>query len=215
MKHLLFLLFLSLGFSNIYCQNKKLQNGIYLTIEDLKSQKPSLLANLNIEKRSKSDKFYTGGSDYRLVSDIDSISKKFIRKNIYCYVEDDSLMINCRNHDRGSYFASCLTNGNFLVFYASETDAKVMSKSLGYTLLFGAIGGAIIGANESDKRYLMVLSIRTGNLRFLTKEYMKERLKDFPDVLIEFNKETNPDTESVLVKYINMLNEKIGFTKIE
>ena len=55
------------------------------------------------------------------------------------------------------------------------------------------------------------MSLRTGNVKLLSKEYLIERLKETPDLLDQFNKETKKDkkSEAILLKYISLLNENL------
>ena len=67
--------------------------------------------------------------------------------------------------------------------------------------MFGAIGGGIAGANAAKKRFLYVLSLRTGNVRELTKEYISQRLKENQESLLEkYNAEKEPKSEEVLLR---------------
>ena len=184
-------------FSGTMAQMNKFPNGIYLSLEQLKNQTPVYDVNLEIIKRFSGDIAMIGGNDYKLESPNDSIEKKYIKKTIYAYVKGDSILLNCFPHKLQIWYARALTSGNFLVFKACMTNKE----ATGVAIFGGVIGGAI----ASGKRYLNVLSLRTGNVRELTKEYLIERLKDKQDLLDQYNLENENDLEEVMIRYVQLL----------
>jgi hypothetical protein len=198
---------------NCFSQEHKFPDGVYLNIEQLKQRTPAFNADLQVIHRTQGDIGFNGGNDYELKSDVDSLDKKYIKKTIYAYVKKDSLFINGIQHQIGTWYALCLTHGIFLTFKGAMSD-KNMNEVSSSGVAFGAIGGAIGGASAAKKRFLYVFSLRTGNVRPLKKEYLTERLKDDATLSDQFNKEKDPDSDSTLVKYINLLNEKIALDSI-
>ena len=71
--------------------------------------------------------------------------------------------------------------------------------------MFGAIGSAL----SATSRYLYVLSLRTGNVRLLTEEYVTNRLKEDPQLLEEYSEERRPDSGATLIKYMNLFNKTL------
>ena len=184
-------------------QVQKFPDGVYLTLKQLQNQTPAFCAKLRVIKRTSGDISMNGGNDYKLESDIDSINKKYIKKVILAYVKDDSIFLNGNYSKLATWYSLCLTKGNFLAFKSYlQSDNAAM-----YGVLFGAIGGAIAGAVDAHKRYLCVLSLRTGNIRQLGKDYLTARLKENPDLLEEFNKERTPVSDSTMLTYIERLNK--------
>lgn len=60
-----------------YAQDKmNYPEGIYMSLEEVKSKTPSVDATLNWEKRSQGDIKMWGGNDYELKCDDKSIKKK-------------------------------------------------------------------------------------------------------------------------------------------
>ncbi len=110
--------------------------------------------------------------------------------------------MNCIDYKLGSGYALALTKGNFLAFHDELTD----SKAVPLALFGGAVGGAIAGSS-----HLYVLSLRTGNVRLLSKEYLIERLRETQTLLDEYNKipKKQKESEEILLKYISLLNEEI------
>ena len=188
---------------NSHAQIKKFPNGIYLNAEQLKNATPEFDADLHVVQRTSGGKMLVGGNDYKLESDVDSLNRKYIRKTIFAYVRKDSIFLNCLDYKLGGGYALTLTKGNFLAFRSELTD----SKAVPLAVFGGAVGGAIAGSSQS----LYVLSLRTGNVRLLSKEYLIERLKENQMLLDQYNKipKKQKEAEEILLKYISSLNEEI------
>lgn len=214
MKNKLFFLVLSCLTINGFAQLQKFPNGVYLSLEQLKKRTPAFDVNFQVIRRTESDIGFNGGNDYEIKSDIDSLNKKFIKKIVFAYVKNDSLYLNCIHYKLSTWYALCMTQGTFLAFKGAMSNDKSSEEVAPYGVLFGAIGGGIAGANAAKKRFLYVLSLRTGNVRLLKKEYLAERLKDNQNLLDRFNNEKDQESESILIKYIDLLNEimLINFT---
>lgn len=182
MKNSVLLFILIFGGNILFAQGTKFPDGVYMNIEQLRSMSPEFNADFKIYKKHFADILITGGNDYVLLSDSNSYHKKLIRKKIFAYVKSDSVLINCFRLKTQKDYALVLSNGNFLVFNQFAQ---------------------ILGSN----RYWYVLSLRTGNLKPLTQEYLSERLKVYENLLEKYNKEKEKENGAVLLKYIQMLNE--------
>jgi hypothetical protein len=198
MKIKLFTSLLLLILNSTFAQVNKFPNGVYLDIEQLKNHSPAYDINFNVIQRTSGDIAMAGGNDYKIESDIDTISKKFLKKMMFAYVKNDSIFLNCIHHKLQTWYALSLTSGNFLAFKGSMTNGE----ATGVALMGGAIGGAI----AAGKRYLYVLSLRTGNVKELTKAYVSERLKEYPVLLEKFNNTGNNNSEAAWIEYLNLLN---------
>jgi hypothetical protein len=183
---------------SIFAQMHKFPNGVYLTKDQLKNQTPAYDINLRVSLRSAGDLFWSGGNDYKLESDIDSLNNKYIRNMIFAYVKNDSIYLNCHQLNLKSGYSLCLTSGNFLAFHATMTNKEYTKAAL--------LGGAIGAAIASDGSHLKILSLRTGNVKPLTKAYLNERIKDHPDLLSAYKDEHEPESEETIIKYVNFLN---------
>ncbi len=146
----------------------------------------------------------SGGNDYRLADIGDSLEKKVLKREVYAFVQNDSLFLNCVHHELGPWYSLVLNRGEFLVFRAAMTGHQ----AAGYAVLGGAIGGAI----AAGKRYLYILSMKTGNSRELTAEYLIARFKDRgkPELLAAFNAEADHERDATLLKYVELLNASLA-----
>jgi hypothetical protein len=191
-----FLLAHAFSLTLVCAQNKPLPNGVYLTIDAFKNKQVSYPVNLSVLNNDEG---------YILKSTIDSIGKKYLQREVFVYVKNDSVFINCHKHNLRTGYSLALTSGAFIVFKSSSKDEKTKL----VPMPMSPMGGGGIGIKFGHKTTgLRVLSLRTGNVKLLTKEYLKERLKEYPILLSAFDTEVDKDGEQTLIKYINLLNEK-------
>jgi hypothetical protein len=185
--------------------------GVYMSLEQFRNRTPQFHANLEVIRRTQSDIAFNGGNDYELKSNNDSLNRSFIKKKMFAYVKNDSIFLNCLNYQLSTWYALILTRGNYMAFKGAMSNSRSSQEVSPYGVMFGAIGGGIAGANAAKKRFLYVLSLRTGNVRELTKEYLIQRLKENQESLLEqYNAEKEPESEEVLLHYINLLNETVS-----
>ena len=182
-------------------QTNKFPDGIYLTLEQLKSRTPAFNTYLLTEKRTVRQITMNGGNEYKLSSRNDSLKESFIKNQIFCYVKDDSIFLNGKPHGFQQWYALSQTSGNFLVF---KSGMAISNYNGG---MGGAIGGAIAGA--SKKKYWYVLSLRTGNIKDFDQDYLVARLQEAPDLLEKYNLEESKDAESVMIQYVQLLNDRM------
>lgn len=118
-------------------------------------------------------------------------------------VHEGQLFISGYQTRKVECFLKCFTKGTFIVY-----NLNTSNKSDDW-LNFEPDSNDSIQPNFK----LYVYSLRTGNSRLLTRAYIEARFADFPDLLSRF-KEENPGTEEpvdeVKIKYINLLNERVG-----
>lgn len=207
-------------------------DGLYYTPEEFLSQEPRFSPKLLLFTRDSGDISFMGGNPFKFSCLDYKVDETDIWKKVLIVKHEGQLYINALLLDRGFGFARCETEGPFIVAYLNlhdYEDRKLTAGSIaGVTggivggALGGVIGGAVVGAiagaitsgiGKSDLHLLYVHSLRTGNSRLLTRAYIEARFADFPDLLSRF-KEENPGTEEpvdeVKIKYINLLNERVG-----
>jgi hypothetical protein len=199
MKHTILLFLLLCIRQGLHAQlTPEFPDGIYLSVEQLKSKTPEFAAKLKITKRTPGDVFWGGGNDFKLESENDSIKPRYIRNKIFAYATNDSIFLNCERNELQRMFALCITRGNFLAFRAGMSSQDAVG--------YGAIGGALLSASLANVRYLYVLSLRTGNARKLDGDYIAGRLEENAGLLAQFEAEKEKESEDVLIRYVNLLN---------
>lgn len=201
MKNLFFtFIFLLQAFLCFSQHSDSIPNGVYLTSEQFKQGKPASNPDLIVSKRSSGDIFMKGGNDFRVKSKNDSINKKFITKEIFAYVKNDSVFLNCgrfKNHLPGyTYCAS--GKGRYFPFQAAMTKQESFS--------IGMLGGALASGLSAKSRYWYILDTETGEAISLNKKNIKKMLKDKPELLEKFEADREKDSDENLLHFVSLLN---------
>lgn len=190
-----------------------LPQGIYLNLEDLKARRPTVQAKLQVSRRSGGDAAMSEGGDYKITDLGDSLAKKFLKREMFAYVSNDSLFLNCERQQLGPWYSLVLNRGEFLVFStAKSSNGAIVTGAMIGGAIGGAVAGAIAGASNADNRQYFILSMSTGNSRTLTKEYLIARFKDRGknDLLAKFNTEPDQDWDFILLRYAELLNASLA-----
>lgn len=190
--------------------------GIYMNLQELKAKSPAKKAKLQVTLRSGGGMAFRGGSDFRISDPSDSLSKKFLNREVFAYVSNDSLFLNCERQELGPWYSLVLIRGEYLVFSTAIAPDGAMGAAVMGGLLGGAVGGAIAGAaagraDPADRQHF-ILSLSTGNSRTLTKEYLIARFKDRgkTELLEKFNAEPDQDWVFILLRYAELLNASLA-----
>lgn len=190
-----------------YAQNKmNYPQGIYMSIEEVNNQTPSMDSRLNWEKRTQGDIKMWGGNDYELTSDDNSIKKKTIKKEIFAYSDGEYMFVNGFKFNLNQGYALVESIGKFLVFKAGiSNDRAQQEMQLGW--MFGGIVGGIQGAYLATLRFPYIVDMESGKLTCVNEEVLTSLLTDYEDLLIDFRAEDNKKCD-VIIKYLNVLNEQ-------
>lgn len=189
-------------FSSIisFGQTSSFPDGVYLNLKQFINRTPAYNSNLTVIKRSSGDIFMVGGNDYKIKSTIDSINKKYITQKIIAYVKNDSVYLNCAPYALQTWFALCnAIKGNYITFKACMSLAAAQNVAM--------YGGGIGSGLAAKKRILYGLDLTTNEVFELKGQNMWIFLKNRPDLLSNFKKESDQDSEQVLIKYINLVNQ--------
>ncbi len=189
-------------------QDDPLPSGIYMDLEELRSRRPSVKVRLQVDRRSDGNVAMSGGNDHKITDPTDSLPKKFLKRDVFAYVSNDSLFLNCERQELGPWYSFVVSRGEFLVFSSPEAGNSGTTAAI----LGGAIGGAIAGATYKPSRPYFIMSMRTGTSRTLTKEYLIARFKDRgkTELLEKYNAEPLQDDNFFLLRYANLLNESLA-----
>lgn len=199
-KIILALLILNSQIDKIQAQKTTFPEGVYLNYEQLKNKTPAYNVNIDVLERSSGEIAMVGGNQYKLESNIDSLSKKYLKKNVYAYVKDSMLYLNCIKFNLQAWYAQGLTNGRYILF----RSAMPVEEAKSY-MMFGAIGGLI----ASGETYLNILDLSTGKAVLVSDKNMALIVSEKKDVEEMYKQETKEakKTEEVVLKYINLMNQ--------
>lgn len=183
--------------------------GWYMSFEEIKTKSPSKNYELEIEKRTNSDIKMNGGNDYKLISPDKTVKRKVLKKEIFAFSTGDSLYINCLPYKLQSWYSNIISDGEYFVFTAGiPMDETMQSKEMQAGMAFGAVGGAFAGASLAMRRFLYILNLETNNVEMVDVEVMNKALKDYPELLDQYNSESKKSEVLTQIDYLKLLNEK-------
>ena len=186
-------------------QLNQFPNGVYLTLDQLKKHTPAYNTTLVMQRRSAHEIRYNGGNEYRLLSKKDSLSQHYIKKKMFAYVKNDSVFLNCNEMELGPWYTLAITKGNFMAFNARDIEPD-RTKNATQT---GLLGYALAKTMEEINWSRYVLSLRSGYLTPLRKDYVMKRLREKMDLLEQFVQEKEKDSFATMYRYLDLLNETI------
>lgn len=207
-------LIICIAFTNtfIFGQNDNYPKGVYATFDEVKQKVPSLPIELEIKRRTTGDIKMYGGNDYKLYKSDKSIKKRTIKKEYCAYSNGDSLFINCIHYKIQPWYTPVLSDGVFLVIRGGISMVPKIQKEqlnnqdqLGY--MFGAVGGAIQGAQLAMLRFIYVIHKDSNNITTVSIKYLKELLLKTPELLEQYEDEKEQASQEVFIKYLKLINE--------
>lgn len=201
--------FLLLGLINLVSvAQDKFPKGVYMSLQEFISKKPSQNYNLVVEKRTMGDIKMNGGNDFKLLSINNEIDKKFIKTKIWGYSDGNTFYLNCFQYKTQNWYAELISDGKYMVFYGGLSQkVDLQKKQIKSIPTIGPIGGGIQGAKLATLRFLYVIDKENNNLYHITTETIKEVLKLDSELLNLYEKEVEKN-DDILVKYLQLFNEK-------
>jgi|GEM_PF-3645533 len=195
-------------------------DGLYYTADEFLSKKPRMSPQLELVTRDSGDISSVGGNQFKFSCMDYMVDETDIWQKVLLVKDKGQLYLNALLIDRGFGFARCESEGPFIAAYLNLADHEDRFWAVPvFGVAGGAVGGLIAGAviAATEKRSydirLYTHSLRTGNSRLLTREYIEARFADHPDLLKQFmdeNPGTDEPSDEVKIRYINLLNERVG-----
>ena len=201
---------------SIFCQYPTdLKTGLYNNVEDLLNNNPKYEGKLDVKHRAITDIQLWGGNDYKVKIDTLNINKSLINK-CFAVFDGDSLYINGKYINGSKPFCKVENNGRYLVLKGGipsmskrkSVGYKNSMAQIDYVPVGGFVGGAATGAQLAMIRLNYILDCKNGRSKILTKDYISTLLMDYPDLKSEFESEKETENQTVLLEYLNKINEK-------
>jgi hypothetical protein len=176
--------------------------GAYVSLEALKSGKPSLVGKFKAEIRSNGAISMVGGNDFKIYSEHDLISEDIIKNNYYAISTGDSVFINGLQFDAQQWYCLLKNDADYFYFMAAPCTNR---KSHLY-IEDNSMGGGISGAKGAHKRYLYTIDNKTNETDVITDYYLQSSFaKKNIDLFRQYRKETTRDSAETMLKYYKLL----------
>jgi hypothetical protein len=190
-------------------QQNKYPRGVYMSFEEIVSRTPSKQMDLQVIKKTRGDIKMSGGNDYKLAAEDKSIKKSVLRKEILAYSTGDTLYLNCLPYKVQPWYASVISDGDYLVIKAGiSTNQKEYKEQMATAAMFGAIGGAFAGAQMALLRFVYAIDKKSNQMIRITERSLSGILMEKPKLLNLYNTEANKGNEEVLIKYLRLFDEE-------
>lgn len=181
--------------------------GVYMSYDEIINKSPSQNYDLTIEKRTIGDIRMNGGNDYKLISNDESLNKKYLKTMIYAFSDGENLYINCYQYKVQNWYADLISDGKYLVFKGGlSQNVDEQKKQIRIGTAFGAIGGGIQGAKLATLRFVYAIDKSNNNIIYITPEKLENLLWNYTELYDNFQKE-NDKNEETMIKYLKLLNE--------
>jgi hypothetical protein len=110
----------------------------------------------------------------------------------------------------GAGFAKVLNSGRYSYFNGcGYYNEKGTGPAMGIAIMGGVAGVAIVsGTSRFVKTKDFIFDINSGNLHPLDSAYINRMLEQHNDLLNEFQEENDKESLEVLLKYVELLNER-------
>lgn len=212
-KYLILVVFISLSIFSLGQSQKNYKVGGYSKLEDFQRNMPSYLDTFIVTKRTIGDIKAWGGSDYKIESNTKTTTKNVIKYTLWGIIDNDTLYLNTIRLTGLNWYAKVEIFGKYCFLRPAFPVAPKFQKELGlndpqYGYMFGAVGGAIQGAQMAVKRIPLIYCISDGQKMLLSRKNLLVLIENHLDLKTDFLNESNQDSEETLLKYLRLLNEK-------
>ncbi len=215
MRKYLILAFISTLSIASFGQNQMVYNvGGYTTLADFQSNTPNYPDTFIVKHRTTLDIKAWGGNDYKVESMNKTIKTKVIKKQLWGIFVNDTLYLNSLQLTGYNWYSKVELFGKycflrpafpFLSKFQKELGLDKNEPNLGF--MFGAVGGAIQGAQMAVARISLIYCISDGQKMLLSKKNILALLENYPELKANFFNETTQESEDTLLKYLKYLNE--------
>jgi hypothetical protein len=180
-------------------------DGLYFEFDSFLSRSPDVQHPIQLRFSSPRSISDDGASPYRFSADAKGMSNYKLNVRPWVIVHDGEVYVNTSKMELGNGFSRSLTRGHFLIFPVNTSNTDAVSAGGAALLLLTGFGP---GRNRTLEATHFVLSLRTGNSRLFTRQYVEDRLEESPSLLASFKAEPAV-TDSVLVHYIELFNRSL------
>jgi len=208
MKKIAILTILFLIVQILLAQEIDIPRGGYMSYSELKSKKPSIPFDFEIERRSKEKIHYYHGKVYEVKCKQKTFSKKKIKKDIYAISTGSHLYLNCKKLYGKAYYAKAETTDKYISFIGpiGKGDAdriRHMDEVTNWTP-----DSTLSGTYISDMIRLYILDTITGSVLRANRAVLSNILDPYPKLRYYYQHEEHKDSQEVMIRYLLLVNDK-------
>lgn len=167
--------------------------GVYVTINDILSNRPTLTGTLNIEYKND-------------IAILQRPTKRPARYSFFGFSDGENVYINSSQYGnaRGRYM-KIQQIGRYLIWRDSYLTYKEVQKSQ----LLGNFGlvGALVSATTNTYKDCIAIDPKTGSLFHVDAAKLRDLLKDNPDLLAEYDASDHPKKADTIWGFLVRYNQ--------
>jgi len=188
-----------------YSQGTSYPKGAYTSFLELKSKKPSMIADFKITLRPGTKISIYGGADYKIKCN-ETGTDENIKRDVYAVSSDDTLYVNCHMLHISGWYAKVISEGQFLVFWAPID--KIEYKKIIADGRLDADGHFLTSAMLAmiRKLYFIDTSNDFGIAKQINSPILKNILASDEDLLYAYENESDMDNPEIMLKYLLIVN---------
>ena len=206
----------TLALCSIFALNVLGQVKYCLSYADFKEGNWLELESLTVKERSRAKKFWTGGSDFKLQAENDSLNR-IITKDAFAISYNDTLLVNCRrlyfeDYCFGKGYASAYIYGKGKVCFVAHNPASAAVGGASVGMVVGPVAGGIIsGTITATDAYcfLVKLEQRDGKVtsQMIDDDFMERFEESSPDFYAEYMSEKKKRKRESAAHVLPLLKE--------
>jgi hypothetical protein len=179
--------------------------GVYTTYREFVMNAPSIVQGFKIIPRSGAKKIEQGRGDYQLIF-LDSLYSSRDQRKIWGVSDGEGVYVNetaYEGHGIGigegkSEFRKLLMVGRYSCLY----------DMIGGTVMMMPTGGSMAMIGGAPSEVVFILNINNGKFYVLSKDLMRQILKQDRVLLAAYEATDRPSRNEVMIEYIQKFNER-------
>ena len=210
-KTIVSLTFTVLSTVTLFSQQKM---GGYLNFNEFKYNTPKYETEFKVEKRTKTSIVMMGGNDYKVTNQNPEITASVIKNELWGVYSCDTLYLNSKKITKVIWYSKVEELGRYDFLKVPFPASKKIQNELGVSFTnlgtsFGAVGGAVSGAQLATMRLLFVFDSETGDTIFLNEENLTKLLEQNKELKNNYLSEVDRNNEETIKKYLFELNKNL------
>lgn len=210
-----FLIVLVLTFPFTLVGKTSFPAGVYMSVDELLSKKPSYLQKLEVVPRNARELTRSGGNDYKAISVHGNVKRSFIKNKVVAISDGTDLYVNGKVFECGKWFAKVIVEGKYLAYYGApsrlvEIYEGVKHTSINNTARESASYNSSKFAEGSSfinrKRWLYAYDTESKEALHISNSKMSKLLMKFDQLMAQWEMLSKKERKSNRIYFLENIN---------
>lgn len=186
--------------------------------EEFRAGQWTVLDTVNCIGRSKSQKVWAGGNDYKLTRG-DYVTDKMLKEDAFAVMVGDTIYVNMRNlrfekSHFGSGYCKAIHIGQDTLLFVNQQIGKDVKKRMMIGGMFGAVGGAIAASGMAKQQVCYIICEGADSkgripIQMIDDKLVKELMSKGIDLYKEYYSEKD-DRKRIRATHVIPILKKAG-----